>query len=78
LNAGSVYNVTKGVGAPSDDLCIRIAELVGDDPGKVILLAHKSKASEKARPHWDKILKAVASAVPVLLVILHNISYRTF
>lgn len=42
---------------PHDDICLKIAELTGDNPEYVILLAHKSKANEATRPYWDHIFK---------------------
>lgn len=53
---------------PSDELCIKLASLVGDDPAKVILIAHAAKASESARPVWEKILRTVAAAALVLVI----------
>ncbi len=59
VSTTAMYNVTKGSGIPSDEVCVRVAELVGDDPIKVLLLAHACKASEKSRPYWDEVIKTV-------------------
>lgn len=70
VTAGSIYNVTKGTGIPTDDICLKIAEIAGDDPEKVLLIAHKSKASEKSRPYWDSLLKKVANMSLILFLAL--------
>ncbi len=60
---------------PDDDIVLKIAEIAGDDPEKVLLLAHKSKASEKSRPYWDSLLKKVANMsliIPLLLILSFN------
>ncbi|MBI4847544.1 MAG: helix-turn-helix domain-containing protein [Nitrospirae bacterium] len=57
----SLCNIVNGHGIPSDDTCLKIAALAGDDPEQVLLLAHKSKASEKSKPYWDSLLKKVAA-----------------
>lgn len=66
----AIYNITKGHSIPTDDICLKLAELAGDDPEKVLLLAHKSKASERSKPYWDKILKAVVNMSLILMLTL--------
>ncbi len=65
-----VTRIVKGGYIPSDEVCLRIAELSGDDPEKVLLLAHRVKASPKSRPHWESIFKKVAASSLVILFIL--------
>ncbi len=62
--------VMRGMTMPTDDVCLKIAEIAGDDPEKVLLLAHKSKASEKSRPYWDSLLKKAVNASLIILIAL--------
>ena len=66
ISQSAVAGWTNSGRTPEDETCIKIANLAGDDPSQVILLAHKVKASEKTRPYWDKIFKTCAAAVLVL------------
>ncbi len=60
---------------PGDDICVKIAELAGDDPARVIALAHVVKASGASKRAWEKIFKAVAGkAAAAVLVILMTLS----
>ncbi len=53
---------------PEDDVCIKIANLAGDDPARVILLAHKAKASDVSKPYWNKIFKTCAATILVFVL----------
>lgn len=55
---------------PDDDVCLKIAEIAGDDPGKVLLLAHKSKASEKSKPYWESLFKKVVNVAFIFITLL--------
>jgi hypothetical protein len=58
-------------GAPGDDLLIRLAEYLGEDPEKLLLLARSEYASEKARPLWSQLLKRyIPPAAAALLVMV--------
>lgn len=63
ITTPAMSGIMAGVSVLTDEHCIKVAELTGDDPAKVIALAHKVKASEKACPHWEKILKALSPAL---------------
>jgi hypothetical protein len=66
----SICSIMKGLTIPTDDKCLKIAEIAGDDPEKVLLLAHKSKASEKSRPYWDSLLKKVVNMSLIIFLTL--------
>lgn len=69
ISTTSIYNIIKGSSIPDDDKCLKIAEISGDDADKILLLAHKCKASDKSRPIWDGLLKKVANmTVPALVL----------
>lgn len=63
-----VSHIMLGYTAPGDDVCVKIAKIAGDSPEYVMLLAHKSKATEATRPYWDHIFKLfeVISKKPAL------------
>ena len=75
LSATAIYNITRASAIPTDDICLKIAKIAGDDPEKVLLLAHRSKASDAAKPYWDKILKAVVNMSLVALLFLNFSQY---
>ncbi len=62
ITQAAICSIMGGGSVPTDETCIRIALLAGDDPAYVIALARKSKASEASRPYWDRILKVLATA----------------
>lgn len=87
ISQGMVNKIMMGVATPGDEVCIKIAELAGENPERVILLAHKSKASEKTRTYWEHIFNllpepkktAVAASLALLIAVpvladfsLHN------
>lgn len=61
LTQPSMCSIMSGKTIPTDDIVLKIAEIAGDDPEKILLLAHKNKASEKSRPYWDSLLKKVVN-----------------
>ncbi len=70
LTQAAMSNFMGGAGSPNDESCIKIARFAGDDPARVIALAHKCKATENSRPYWDKLLKALATASIAILLFL--------
>lgn len=70
VSQSAVQSWSVGGRVPEDDTCIKIASLSGDDPSQVILLAHKVKATDAAKPYWDKIFKTCAAAVLVFVLML--------
>jgi DNA-binding XRE family transcriptional regulator len=62
ITQSSMHNIMAGMSTPSDDTCMKIAELAGDDPARVIALAHMAKAPGASKKAWDKIFKAVTAA----------------
>jgi transcriptional regulator with XRE-family HTH domain len=70
ITQSAISNIMAGASIPSDETCIKIAELAGDDPALVILMAHKSKASEATKKHWAKIFKTVTAAALGFLVMI--------
>ncbi len=70
ITSAGINTIMRGRVVPSDKTCLRIAELAGDDPEMVLLLANKSRAPEQSKPYWDSILRKVAAASLVILFIL--------
>lgn len=56
-------------GAPGDELVLRLAEYLGEDPEKLLLLAHAEYAPEKAQPVWARLLKKHVPAAAAVLAI---------
>lgn len=71
ISTAYMSNLKAGA-VPDDDVAIKIASLADDDPEKILLLAHKSKASEKSRPYWDSLLKKV---VEMSLIIFLSLAF---
>lgn len=69
LSMAAIYNITRANTIPSDEICLRIAALAGDDPEKVLLLAQKSRAPEAAKKHWESIMRKVAASCAFFLVL---------
>ncbi len=67
------HNIIRGIQVPGDDVCVKIAELAGDDAARVIALAHMVKATSASKAAWDKIFKAVAAAALVLVIVFVGI-----
>ncbi len=61
MNASALCNVMKGLGVPSDDACVRIAQVAGDAPARVLLLAHRTRSRGDAKAAWDKLYRALAN-----------------
>jgi len=40
---------------PDDDSCIKLANIAGDDPAKVLILKHLSSASIMSRAFWENV-----------------------
>ena len=62
-------SIMAGISIPSEEHCVKIAQLAGDDPAYVIALARRCKAPESSRPYWDRILKVLATASMVGMLI---------
>lgn len=76
LTSASTHHLIHGITVASDETCLRIAELTGDNPAYIIALAHASKATDKTRPVWEKIAALTTSSLITLLVLF--ISSRVF
>lgn len=74
----SMTNILGGLSVPKDETCVKIAELAGEDPAIVILLAHKSKASEATKKHWAKIFKLVTAATLGLVMFFYIFASPAF
>lgn len=70
ITQGFISQIKKGENTPSDELCIKLAKLAGDNPDRILLLSHKNKASEEAKPYWDKIIKTLATATLAIYITL--------
>lgn len=69
VSQAAVQKWMKTGAVPDDDMCLKIAEIAADDPAMVILLAHKSRASEATKKHWARIFKTVTAATFSLLLV---------
>lgn len=58
-----------GYGSPGDDLILRLAEYLGEDPEKLLLLSHAEYGPEKARPVWTELLRRFSGAAALLLAL---------
>lgn len=56
----AIVLIKQGVNTPCDETCKKLAELIGDPPEKVLLLAQISKAPDVTRPAWERIFQAMA------------------
>ncbi len=64
-------NRLKNFGTPGDDLVIRLAEYLGEDPTRLLLIVQTERSPEKAKPLWARLLKKhVPAAAAVLLMAL--------
>ena len=70
MSSPAITSIMQGVTLPSDENCLKLAKLAGDDPEKVLLLANKSRAPENSKPYWDSILRKVAASSLVILFVL--------
>ena len=70
LTSPGFFAIMQGRVVPSDDTCIKIAEVAGDDAERVLLLARKARAPESSKPYWDSILRKVAASSLVILFVL--------
>lgn len=52
-----VSQIMSGGQIPNDDICVRIAELAGDDPIHVLLIAHIDRSSIVSRLYWEHLFK---------------------
>lgn len=60
-------SLMRGNHTPGEDVCIKIAEISGDSPEKVLLMAHTAYAKE-AKPYWENLLKKVANMSLIITV----------
>jgi|SRR3989344_2755004 len=70
LSAMAIFEFRNNKSIPSDETCIKLAGLTGEDPKKIILIAHAARAkSPEAKKAWNGILKkAIGIGIIVLLL----------
>jgi hypothetical protein len=62
----TVSRFLMGLGFPEDELIVRLAEYIGEDPAKLLLLRSLEKCPETSRRHWKTILKRYASVALIV------------
>ncbi len=70
ISTGAMFEFRHGKSIPSDDTCIKLANLAGEDAEKIILIAHASRAeSKEATKIWNGILKkAIGFSIVIILI----------
>ena len=69
LPQATIQKIMSGGMIPADETCLRIAELSGDRPEYVVAIAHASRAKGNSKSVWDKIIKTIAAASFVTLLV---------
>jgi transcriptional regulator with XRE-family HTH domain len=59
IDPSYLCEIIKGTKMPSDKHCIKLAEIAGEEPEKVILFIHACNAKKEAQPIWNGLLKKV-------------------
>lgn len=56
VSRAQAENFCKGRSLPSDKAVIRICDVTGDDPMKMLVLEHHDRAPDKVQPVWREVL----------------------
>ena len=71
------FILKKGV-TPSDKTCIKLAQISGDSPEKVILLAAESRAPKESRAIWHSIIQKLACSIVFILILSASAEATSF
>jgi len=70
LTPNAIFKIRNNQSIPSDDTCIKLANLAGENAEKIILIAHATRAeSKEATKIWNGILKK-AIGFSIIIVLL--------
>ncbi len=78
IKPSSMNHIKYGMTVPKDETCRRLAELAGDPPEKVLLLAAESRAPEALKPVWHNIIKKMAKSGLFTLMLLVFFNFSVF
>jgi plasmid maintenance system antidote protein VapI len=65
----NITRIKDGAGFPGDETIIRLADYLGENREKLLLINQTERAPESARPEWKELLKRFAGAAALLLVL---------
>ncbi|GEM_PF-1146039 len=70
LTPGAMFEFRHKKSVPSDETCIKLAKLTGENPQEIILIAHATRAkSPEAKQIWNGILKkAIGFSLIIFLI----------
>lgn len=63
---GNITRVMIGAGFPGDETVIRLADYLGENREKLLLINQTERAPEAARASWEKVFKKFAGAAMLL------------
>ncbi len=70
VNQSSLSLLASGKGELSDETYIKLAELAGVDPAKVLIEKHARKAGPMAGPIWKQLAKSLPKSAGLVLVLI--------
>lgn len=70
VSGSAVSIIAMGGSGWTDDVILKLADFLGEDPAKLFLLRKLERCTEKTRPYWEEVFKRYASVALILLCTL--------
>lgn len=69
-SGNNVSRIVMGMGFCEDEMIVKLAEYIEEDPARLLVLQNTERCTEKSRHYWQEVLKRYASVALILLCTL--------